>query len=80
MVVIWSTYGSVYTAIDIISSFLQVAITLHAISPRFAISNLLIMGRPEASCSWLKISWGSFSIVIVDFEVVKKAESIKIFF
>jgi len=38
------------------------------------------MGRPEASCSWLKISWGSFSIVIVDFEVVKKAESIKIFF
>ena len=40
-------YGSVNTATLVIPSFLHEEMTRHAISPRFAINTLLILGIPE---------------------------------
>jgi hypothetical protein len=42
-------YGSVKTATLVIPSFLHEAMTRHAISPRFAINTLVILGMPQLS-------------------------------
>ena len=45
----WVGYGSVKTATEEIPSFLHEAMTRQAISPRFAINTLFILGRPPLS-------------------------------
>ena len=52
-------------AIEVIPSFLHVAIILHAISPRFAIKILLIAGLPKLSFSWSNVVIGSFSASVI---------------
>ena len=47
-----SAYGSVYTAMEVILSFLHVAIILQAISPRFAINSRRIRGTPSGVRGW----------------------------